>query len=188
MLDFDQVFATLPADGWLSEAEARLLYSRALLTDGSILEVGCYKGRSTCLLASLGRLVHAVDPFRGFSEDDPGGEEIKRTFVTNVADRGHRLWNPKGLGPLPTSSAVVLWEMPVEEWPAHSVGFAYLDGDHTYEGTYRQIGKALQCRGLQAVAVHDVNDSGGGLEVKEAAVGMLGRWTERVERLAVWRL
>jgi hypothetical protein len=50
--------------GWLSQATAKVLYESALKTpdDGNIVEIGCYRGRSTTLLAHSGRNVCAIDP------------------------------------------------------------------------------------------------------------------------------
>lgn len=168
---FDEVFQGLPS-GWLSEGEARLLWNEAGRTDGPILEVGCYRGRSTCLLAALGRPMYCVDPFSGFDSDDPTGERILACWRENVSSRE--------LFP-------ALFRTRVEDWEPIPVGFAYLDGDHTYRGTRNQVEKALQC-GPSAIAVHDVNDSGGGVEVKKACLEALGKWTTRTRGLAVWRL
>lgn len=172
---FEEVYETLPGDGWLTRSEAELLWNSALGCLGPILEVGCYKGRSTCLLAALGRPVYAVDPFDGFTEDHTG-DEIFKAFMTNLSSR--HLHN------------VLLSRKSVEEWYAPegvTIRFAYLDGDHTRQGTLNQISKALHA-GARVIAIHDVNDSGGGLQVKEAALKLLGPWKERVERLAVWDL
>lgn len=166
---FEEIYATLPGNGWLSEDEARLLYSAAQETEGAILEVGCYQGRSSVLLASFGRLLFCVDPFdRGDTAGEDGGI-VEAAWRRNVA-----------------YPHVILFKVPIEEWGTRPVGFAYLDGDHSYQGTLDQIEKALECR-ANVIAIHDVNDSGGGLEVKRAAVETLGDWDERVERLAVWR-
>lgn len=168
---FEEVFASLPSDGWLSKEEARLLLSTAEKTSGPILEVGSYMGRSTCLLARLRRLIYAVDPWDDTFNTEKKGEETFHRFCENVAAlEGAQVW------PFRTR---------VEDWPHRNVGFAYLDGDHTYQGTVKQIEKALLCS-PSAIAIHDVNDSGDGLDIKRAALQLLGPWTERKERLAVW--
>jgi hypothetical protein len=185
-LTFEEAYERIPGDGWLTEPEARLLWGAASVTEGPILEVGCYKGRSTCLLAYLGRPVYVVEPFSGFSSDDLTGEKIKATFLSNLDERGiHacRVFGCKMPGP---DARVWLFEGKIEEWTPRPVGFAYLDGDHTYAGTVAQIQKAM--KGEPAVvAIHDVNDTGEGRDVKLAATTLLGPWDERVERLAVWR-
>lgn len=171
MPTFDEVYSTLPGNGWLSESEARLLWKCCECSDGPILEVGCHKGRSTVLLASFGRTVWCVDPFDRFS-DSESGESIRNEFLHNIVER---------------CISVVLKRMKIEEAASElpMVGLAYLDGDHTYDGTVNQIRAAIGCS-ANIIAIHDVNDSGGGLEVKRAALDELGAWDERVERLAVW--
>lgn len=168
----DTLYLSLPTEGWLSRVEADLLLRTAQATTGSILEVGCYCGRSTVLLASLDRPLYAVDPFAGFNEDDPTGEGVLKRLLLNLSDR--KITN------------VNIYQQRIEDWPPTPCGFCYLDGDHTYLGTRRQITKALACR-PQAVAVHDVNDQGDGLRIRDACLELLGKWDEREDRLAVWR-
>ena len=175
MKTFEEVYATLPGNGWLSEDEARLLWLCCQKTDGAILEVGCYQGRSTVLLASFGRSVYAIDPFAGFNVEDLSGERTFQAFISNMASRG--------------ITNVILTRKRIEDcYPIlrSKFGFAYLDGDHTYKGTREQVAAALTLN-ASIIAIHDVNDYGDGLEVKRAAIEMLGPWDERVERLAVWR-
>lgn len=191
MVTFKEAWSRVPSDGWLTEEEGRLLWEEALLCTGSILEVGCFKGRSTVLLAQTDRCVIAVDPFHNFHSDDESGDSIERAFRDNMA-RASIIVAP---GPGETTPTMV-WEvrgivalhrMPIGSWPRLEVGFAYLDGDHTYEGTEEQISVALAC-GAKGICIHDVNDSGGGKEVKRAALRWLGPWHKRVGRMAAWRL
>ena len=171
---FEDVFYYLPKNGWLSKPEAKLLWDVAGDSDGPILEVGCYHGRSTCLLAALGRPVHAVDPFANFDDGDPSGDKIQDAFVENLCSRN-------------LFGNVCLYRQSVESWTPRPCGFAYLDGDHTYDGTLRQVEKALAC-GARMIAAHDVNDDGGGKDVRDACLKLLGPWQERVERLAWWEV
>lgn len=176
MKTFEEVYETLPTTGWLSLEEARLLYKCCAETNGNILEVGCYHGRSTVLLASFGRIVYAVDPFNGFDSDDMEGVKTQIRFNQNLDERGIENVNviPYGIEEVPTESL-------------EDIGLAYLDGDHTYKGTRNQINAALEAR-AKVIAIHDVNDSGDGVEIKRAALELLGPWYERVERLAVWKI
>ena len=190
-MTFAEVYETIPGDGWLSQDEAELLWDAVGKTLGPILEVGCYRGRSTVLLAGTGRLVYAVDPFAGFSTEDRTGDDTRRAFVANVVGRGIVLTGAQGdrlrvtLTNGPKKGLVELFPVRVEDWTPRPVGFAYLDGDHTYAGTLAQIDKALACRPT-GIGVHDVNDSGGGMAIKRACLERLGQWTRRVQRLAVW--
>jgi hypothetical protein len=172
-MTFDEVFPTLPATGWLTRAEAELLWTAAARCEGAILECGCYHGRSTCLLAALGRRVYAVDPFEGFDSDDPSGDRADRMLSANLQTRGIR--------------NVDLFRQRIEDWTPRPVGLAYLDGEHKFDGTVRQIERALLCH-PRVIAIHDVNDEGDGREVRDAALQLLGPWRERVERLAVWEV
>lgn len=170
-LSFREVFHDLPGNGWLSEAEAELLWRYAICATGAILEVGCYHGRSTCLLAAFGRPVYSVDPFGNFCTEDLDGAKAEASWHHNVVSRG--LTN------------VTLYRQTIEEWPVQPVGLAYLDGDHSYQGTINQIHKALAAE-ASVIAIHDVNDSGQGRYIRRAALTLLGPWLERNERLAVW--
>lgn len=170
---FDLIYETIPGTGWLSKNEAQLLWEAFKDEPGAILEVGCYHGRSTVLLASLARPVYAVDPFRGFDSDDVSGMKAMQAFQRNLADR--RIMN------------VTLWPIEIKHWTTRKVGCAYLDGDHTYEGTIEQIKVALDCN-AKVIAIHDVSDSGDGAKIKQAAIERLGKPSIQVERLAVWHL
>jgi len=162
--------STLPS-GWLTQAEADLLMGYVELTEGPILEVGAYRGRSTVLLARLGRVVYTVEPFEGFAKRDLSGERTEAVFKKATE----------------ALSNVELFKQRIEDWSPIHVGFAYLDGDHTYQGTVNQIKKALLCN-PKYIAVHDVNDSGGGVHVKKACLDLLDPWRERAGRLAVFRV
>ncbi|NBO40982.1 MAG: hypothetical protein EBU92_05510 [Betaproteobacteria bacterium] len=103
--DIDQDFQQI--HGWLSQQEARtlLLLAATAPRDQSVVEVGSFKGLSTCYLA-LGRalsgqgLVTAIDHFRGSPEHQLGQfEQVAEiiatgstfeTFYTNLELQG--LW------------------------------------------------------------------------------------------------
>ena len=156
-MTFDEAYLRLSepfyVNGWLSEEEARLLWTTAAATEGPILEVGSYHGRSTILLAGLGRLILSVDPFEGFDDTDPTGEKTLAAFQRNLAARDIRTVNQ--------------YRLKVEEWTPRRCGFAYLDGDHTEAGTLRQIEVARQC-GVQTMCLHDYEGNGGGWEIVRA--------------------
>jgi len=159
-----------PGTGWLNFDEAWLLYRTAEQTRGPILEVGSYHGKSTVLLAHLGRPIYSVDPFLGFDKGDPTGDKTARAFYRNIRPY-HRLIEHS--------------RKRVEDWTPQPCGYAYLDGDHSYEGTVAQIKTALEC-GVSRIAVHDYNDHGGGLKVKQACVELLGKPYDRRSKMAVF--
>lgn len=198
MKDFNRIYNGLPSNGWLDRDEAELLWGSAQLTTGSILEVGCYHGRSTCLLAELGRPLFCVDPFKDFDSDDPTGTKIYEAWCRNLADRcivcaigmpAAGSWGglEKCMKDNGWSTLVILHRKRIEEWKPRPVGFAYLDGDHTPVGTVNQLRAALEC-GAKSIGVHDVNDQGEGAKIKEVCLNVLGPWNHRVGRLAVWHL
>lgn len=151
-MEFEEAYELAPGQGWLLEDEARLLWDAAKRCEGPILEVGCYYGRSTVLLACLGRTVYSVDPFDGF-DSDKTGDQVAQGWAENIHACNIR--------------NVTLFRQKIEDWPIHAVGFAYLDGDHTYEGSLSQIRVALDA-GAPSFCIHDYAENGGGLNVKRA--------------------
>ncbi len=169
-MTFDELFNSIPDDGFLEREEGELLLRAAKSTEGTILEVGCFKGRSTVLLASLGRTVITVDPFKNFNTTDMSGVEGEKIFHAELAKRD--------------ITNVVLYKMKIEEWNLEPVSFAYLDGDHTYQGTMNQIKVAFEA-GAKSVCLHDYDDKLGGLEIKKAVIESELEILERVNEM-VW--
>lgn len=189
-MDFDTIYAALPERGWLSRDEALLLFETAAATTGPMLEIGCFHGRSTCLLASFSRPMNCVDPFvGGIVDDDPTGEVAYQAFMANLTAWGrppHVVGSQDRRCATVAPSRLLLFPQPAESWWPRPCGFAYLDGDHSYEGTREQVLKALFCF-PSAIAAHDVTDEGFGADVTRACVELLGDPTARASRMAVWR-
>ena len=173
-LKFEDVWPTVPGDGWLAENEGRLLWDSALASLGPILEVGCYKGRSTCLLAALGRPLYCVDPFSNFDDADMSGLTIYQTFFRNVTDRGFTLAVTGAGDDTPAPPGVTLWRQKIEDWTPRPVGFAYLDGDHSRDGTASQL-RAARAAGAPLACVHDYSNSAGGVLVVAGLADAGGR-------------
>lgn len=173
--EFLDAFGRCTSEGWLTWEEAALLVAAASETRGTLVEFGSYMGRSAMLLAQLGRPLVCVDPWGDDCNDSMSGDAVLRQFTVNVA----RLGLPEG--------SVAWRRCRVEDWRPMAAGFVYCDGDHSREGTLAQIDKALACQ-PQAVAIHDIDERGGGAVVREAALERLGPWDERAGRLCVWRL
>lgn len=170
---FDQVFESMPSQGWLTKPEASLLWDAAKVTEGPILEVGAYAGRSTVLLAGLWRPIYTVDPFNDFDSDDPSGDHIHSLWLANIKERG--------------LDHVRLFRQKIEEWQPKLIGFAYLDGDHTYQGTVDQIRVALAA-GARSVCIHDYATDGGGVEIARAIQHSPLIIDKIVERMAYCKL
>ena len=173
---FEECYEKITTTGWLDKDEAELLFNTAKSTKGSIVEVGSYQGRSAMLLVQLGRPLHCIDPWDDYFHSSLKGEEIYQRFQEHM----------QGLAEI----CQINWtchRKPVEQCDPIPAGFVYLDGDHSYQGTINQVKWALLCK-PQIIAIHDVNNSGEGLEVKRAATELLGMWQRRVNRLAIWRV
>lgn len=184
MKTFNEVFATLPSHGWLAMEEAELLwkYTKEAKT---VLEVGTYYGRSAAMLSEIVDTLYCVDPFVDFDTGDLSGENARLSFLQSMLDRGIIVGD--GLNPPAEPTKVYLFKQKIENWEPRPVDLAYLDGDHSYRGTLRQINKALQCK-PKFIAVHDVSNSSGGVHVDKACRELLGPRRELAGTMAVWVL
>lgn len=166
-------FDSLTSHGWLTWGEAKLLQQCLDETQGPIIEVGSYFGRSAMLMAHTGRNLTCIDPWDDDFSSDYSGEDIFLGFLKNMG-------SVKG-------ARYRVIRKRVEEVDPFPADLVYLDGDHSYNGTLSQVRFAVGCN-PSIIAIHDVNNDGGGLEVKKAALSILRMWDERVGRLAVWGL
>ena len=108
--------------GWLTPAQARLLWEQALAVpaDGLIVEIGSHQGRSTVVLASGRARVVAIDPFVGGAMF--GGLATRELFVANLAAAG-----VSGRVELRQDRSTALRP----SWSS-AVDFLYIDGKHDY--------------------------------------------------------
>lgn len=165
MSDHKQAIAkALSIDGWLTEAEASSLHRLASESEGPVVEIGSWRGRSTAALA-LGSMsgnkhpVYAVDSFIGVPELDrptadgecPGWKssspEILRANLDAVGVNGL-------VRIIPKPSELAAPEIPDE------CGVIFVDGDHSYEAVKRDIelyGPKVRQRGY--LAFHDCAES-----------------------------
>ena len=146
-MTFDEVFASVAdIDGWLTEAQARLLYTRAAaLAPGSrIVEIGSHHGRSTIVLARAApdaELV-AIDPYE---ENEPRPADLER-FEQNlerarVRDRVRHIHAP---------STAALADVHGE------VDLLYIDGAHDLRTALADVrGWGARVREGGAMLIHD---------------------------------
>jgi predicted O-methyltransferase YrrM len=155
-------------DGWLADIEGAALYYVAKYgpSIGKIVEIGSFKGKSTVLLTTGSKQanrehVHAIDPHKGSSEHQPGGEfashmpaegTTELVFRQNISQAGVEDW----VQPMIMSSeeAVRTWHYPIR--------LLFIDGDHTYDAVKADFSgweRFVVPGGL--VAFHDVDRQDG---------------------------
>jgi methyltransferase family protein len=126
--EFARVWPSIgPIEGWLSDAETKWLFKRALsLPDGAnLVEIGSFKGRSTSCLAfgcrGTRKRVFAVDTF-------DGGPDLQRyDSFQEFCENMKRCQLSEYVEPVRGIS----WEI-AKTWdkPIH---FLFIDGSHIYE-------------------------------------------------------
>lgn len=137
--------------GWLGKEEAGFLYS---LCDGPWCEVGCWKGRSTVVLAQTGYPGWAVDHFKGSPEHEDADTYDEFTAnldaYPNVAVLPYKF---RGAAPMVPDN----------------LSLVFLDADHSYEQTWQAFHMyAPKVQRGGHVAFHDA--IGGGWPSVEQAV------------------
>ena len=152
-LTTEKMNALLSIAGAVDERELAHLYSLAAqVRDGCIVEVGCFRGRSTAALA-MGSLdgfqapVYAVDPqdeFVGVYGGVFGPEDRGSFFETMVR---LRLYPVVRLVNLSSEWLAPAWPLPVR--------LLWIDGDHRYDGVRRDLACWLPKLGRKASIVFD---------------------------------
>lgn len=106
--------------------------------EGHLVEIGCWEGRSTVVLASVaaaeGRILHAVDWWKGNLDEGEGHpsvvgartRDVQKTFMENIAPYGNvQVHNQSG--------DLFLQNL------IGRIAFIHLDAGHTYGATKRLI-------------------------------------------------
>ncbi len=129
---FEKVAAFLSVPGYLSWHEGFTLLSLAEVwpVEGDIVEIGSFKGKSTCFLAQgalrSGRgKVHAVDHFRGSPEHQKGGHEETAEIVESGSTYEQFRANLAAFG-LSEVVEAILCKMSSSDSPARMSGAAML--------------------------------------------------------------
>lgn len=156
-------------EGWLGPVEGYALEALAAQGpgQGEVVEIGSFKGRSTCLLAQglrrSGRgKVTAVDHFQGSSDHQPGQAaavadlvekgDFFEAFQNNLRERD--LLDFVDVRRNPSRLAVQGWDKPIR--------LLFIDGEHTYDAVLEDF--ALWSRFVVpggVVAFHDYNSAPG---------------------------
>jgi hypothetical protein len=119
-----------------TEEGTRLRELAAGVTEGVIVEVGSWRGRSTYALSTGAKEggnapVFAIDPHEQFDGIFGGefGPPDRRAFYRNMLRTGS--WDNVRLVNLSSDVVTPGWTRPV--------GMLWIDGDHTYEGVKRDV-------------------------------------------------
>lgn len=183
--DFDAAWSVASViPGWLTEAQARLLFDTAHELSGRplIVEIGSHQGKSTVVLASaaqtVGGRVVAVDPF----VDGPlfGGAETRTKFEVNVAAAA--LDDVVELLADYSTRARPTWERDID--------FLYIDGKHDYWTLSDDLKWARHLPPGAPVLIHDCYSSIGvtlGVLAKVLPSRTL-RYERRAGSLALFRV
>jgi predicted O-methyltransferase YrrM len=152
-----------------------------------IVEIGSYRGRSTCALAvgsirGHGNRVYAVDPHVEFVGPKGGhyGPADQAVLYENLSRM--RLGEIVAIVSLPSQSAA-------RAWPGESIGLLWIDGDHNYPAVLADVdaGYPHVVHG-GIIAFHDVDMSDVSRVIdhsiqqgKMSAVGMIDgmRWFKK---------
>jgi predicted O-methyltransferase YrrM len=131
-------------DGWLGKEEARFLF---VLVSGPWCEVGCYKGRSTVVLAQTHHPGYAIDHFKG-SPEMPDGTNTYAEFMENI-------------GPYTNVTVMPYKFRGAAAMVSDDLNLVFLDADHSYEETFQafQLYAPKVERGGH-VALHDAKGGG----------------------------
>jgi MMP 1-O-methyltransferase len=143
--------------GWLSDNEAVALYrtARKLPRPALVVEIGCWKGKSTYCIAvglSAGRLV-VIDPFD--SAGEPGSAEL---YESSKGDRPLLDQFGENMQRFGVAGKIETWVGYSKDFVGRLTGvdFLFIDGDHSIAGCdfdFQHYAPAVKAGGL--IAFHD---------------------------------
>jgi hypothetical protein len=134
--------------GWMSSAELEFI-AKFAKESTLIIEIGCYYGRTTMALAdNTDGVVIAVDPYMG--EYPIANQGVKLDFDEPVYQ--DFLYN---LSEHLTTGKVVHHRTTINDIPIYPADFAFIDGDHTYEGCLNDIRHCMLMVRSGIIAGHD---------------------------------
>lgn len=141
-------------EGWMSMGELEWLYNNALGMR-TILEVGCWKGRSTHALLSTGKPVVAVDHFRG-SASQVGVDQPHEWVRNNDLYAAFK----ENVGMFPNLFVMKMTSRKASEFfKPRSIDMIFVDGDHEYHEFKRDfLNWVTKCSLL--FCGHDIEENG----------------------------
>ena len=149
--------------GWLFEGEPELLYELSRSApDGNFIEIGCWMGKSTCILAGgmadsnkTGKIL-CIDPFT--LEDTPEQIAYHRRVVGHMTGTFNQfIGNAKAQGFYERIVPVAAFSAAAFSVIQTSATFAFIDGAHDYENAKRDFELIFPALAAgSCVAFHDV--------------------------------
>ena len=140
-------------EGWLLPPEAEWLYERAKAAR-TIVEIGCFFGRSTCAILAGCKRVSVVDTFDGRTTSRAGEftqKQMLEGLIKNVETRG--LSQPEVFVGASDEGARTFF-------PDASIDLLFIDGDHSEAGVATDLrvwASAVKSGGI--VCGHDYDDA-----------------------------
>jgi MMP 1-O-methyltransferase len=158
-----QIQAYQSIQGWLSEGEATHLYhfAKKVPAGGTILEIGCWKGKSTFCLAKGApqAQVISIDPFNAAGESDSLVEYAEKKGELSLLEQYQA--NLERLGVAQNVKALVGYSSAfVNEFEDQSLDLLFIDGDHSREGAefdFTHFGNKVKIGGY--IIFHDYRPS-----------------------------
>ena len=138
-VEITDAFASV--DWWLHPLEGFALMEVARLGEGTgqIVEIGSFKGRSTCWLALGARdgkrgPVYAIDPFTGSPEHQKGGKYEVAEIVAVGSTFPAFEENLRRMGLIEHVRPIKLASLEAaKQWKLGAIRLLFIDGDHSYE-------------------------------------------------------
>jgi hypothetical protein len=144
--DFERLVQQVPSHG--TERHAQLLYGLVRwLNPATVVEVGACHGYTSCWLARALQDNREADPDR----QERGLIVIDDYSLQPKAELA--FWHNVGLTQVSDVVHVAKGNSREVEWPER-VDFAYIDGDHSFEGCRFDVEKAI-AQGARCIALHD---------------------------------
>ncbi len=166
-MTFDVIAAVDDIPGFLYPREIAHLYALAseIPQGGTVVELGCYRGKSTTALAygaqSQSGKLHTIDPFEGVMV---GNIEVSKGYANEVIDRIQRL----SYGSLFTLHVGYSHEV-VKDWQRGRIDLLFIDAEHSYESVARDLADwSPLVTDTGRIALHDHNSNWPGVQLAVA--------------------